>query len=364
MRKKTTTKKSPQGVALLLVMTVIVVVLSTVTIGVTLLLNNLDESKSRQDTEQALASAYAGIEKVKGYYKNNPSFFSGCAVNDCVDFSNTSSCVACSNARAMFTDGSRRYRVAITSLNTTDGVGLLSTGYRGLYNRTVRDAVKFTIFLCGDPVKGIIEDRDGYQYPTVQVDDQCWMAASLLTKTKRDATCINGGGTPPCPDASSADDNQGRACYDNDEFNCTDQNRGALYTWEAAMDGDNDENAQGLCPDGWHLPSDKRWLILETYFTTSGDCSETRSSALGNEYECDNAGETLAVGGSSGFEAVFSGYREDGTTFSQYSREGKFWTSTGNKPTIFRSIQSGVTTFGRDELGKNEKSFSIRCQQD
>lgn len=364
MRKKKTAKKPPQGVALLLVMTIIVVVLSTVTIGVTLLLNNLDESKSRQDTEQALASAYAGIEKVKGYYKNNPSFFSGCAVNDCIDFTNTSSCVACTDAKAMFMDSARRYRVSITAFNTTDSVALLAVGYRGLYNRTVRDAVKLTTFICGDPVKGMIEDRDGYHYPTVQVDDKCWLAANLLTKTKRDGTCINGGGTPPCPDASSSDDNQGRSCYDNDEFNCTDQNRGALYTWEAAMDGDNDENTQGLCPDGWYLPSDKRWETFETYFTTSGDCEPARSSTLGNEYQCENGGDTLIVGGGSGFEAVYSGYREDGSIFNQYERQGKFWTSTGDKPTIFRSLENGNPGVGRDEIDKQERAFSIRCQQD
>lgn len=354
-------KNTPKGIALLLVMTVILVVLSTITVATTLLLNNLDQGKSREDSDQALISAQAGIEKVKGYYANDHNFFATCSVNDCIDFTNASSCVACTSNNALFNDGDRRYRVMVTSMNPTDSVGLLATGYQGLYARSVRDAVQILIFICGDPVKGILKDRDGYEYPTVLIDGQCWTAASMRTKSKRDDTCINGG-TPPCPDASSADDNMGRSCYDNDENNCAEGTNGALYTWAAIMDGDNDEGAQGLCPDGWHVPSDRDWGTLETFLTTSGTCESDRK-----DYQCDNAGETLAYpNGSTGFGADLNGSRwHDGHTFQDYKSVGIFWSSTGDKPTIFRQIQKGISTFGRDEQNsRDEPSYSLRCLKD
>ncbi len=356
-----TLKHTPKGIALLLVMTVILVVLSTVTIGATLLLNNLDQSKGREDTEQALASAQAGIEKVKGYYAGDHNFFATCSVNDCIDFSNTAHCTSCTNSNALFNDGNRRYRVMITSMNPNDSVNLIATGYQGLYNRSVRDAVKILIFTCGDPVKGILEDRDGYEYPTVLIDDQCWTAASMRTKSKRDGTCINGGGAQPCPDASNADEDQGRSCYDNDESNCADGTRGALYTWSAIMDGDNDESDQGLCPDDWHIPSDREWSKLETYLTTSGHCDPDR-----DDYQCEDAGDTLAYpNGSTGFNADYSGLRKDnGKSFKDYKDKGFFWSSTGDKPTIFRMIEKGNSAFGRDEESKKEPSYSLRCLKD
>jgi uncharacterized protein (TIGR02145 family) len=360
--------KSKKGVALLLVMAVIVVVLTTVSIGATVLLNNLDTSKGRDDTNAAMVAAQAGIEKVRGYYKNNGGFFNGCSVNDCINFT-TNNCSSCDTAGAMFTDGSRRYKVVVMTKNAS-GVSLQATGYKGLYNRVVDDGIKFSIFTCGDVFNGIIEDGEGNEYPTTEINGKCWMATSLRTKQKANGDCINGG-SAPCSDALSSDDGQGRSCYDNDESKCIDEARGALYTWVAAMDGNNDEGTQGLCPLGWHVPSDKEWGDMETFLTDDkNECDPGRSPSNGNEFECISAGTKLSIsseGGTTGFEGVGTGYRDaDGSSFIDQKNLSIFWTSTGNKPAISRTIDKGnLPGFGREEIeSKNEYSFAIRCVKD
>lgn len=55
-------------------------------------------------------------------------------------------------------------------------------------------------------------------------------------------------------------------CYDNDPSNCT--TYGRLYTWDAAMNGEESSNnvpsgVQGVCPPGWLLPGYEEWKTLE-----------------------------------------------------------------------------------------------------
>lgn len=370
--------KPKKGMALLLVMTVIVVVLTTVSIGATVLLNNLDANKGQEQASIAFISAQSAIEKVRGYYKNDSEFFDGCLVNHCINFYENS-CDSCDNSETMYTDGNRRYKVVITNKNAS-GVSIEATGYKGPYNRTISAGIKYAGFTCGDDYLGIITDNDyeGNEYPTTLIKDQCWMATSLRTKQRvSDGGCINGGGEPPCAPASKDDKGQGRSCFDNDEANCSSgpEFRGSLYTWDAAMDGSNDEGARGLCPVGWHIPTDKEWSNLENFLKDSDEelCTEDRSSGNGNEFECVSAGLKLSKPDDdgdnlTGFNSVGTGYREDdGQTFS-YQRMSKYWSSTGDNPIIIRSIDPETIPsegFGRDEVGKNgDYSFAIRCIKD
>lgn len=358
--------KPKKGIALLLVMAVIVVVLTTVSIAATVLLNNLDAGKGQEDTNSAVLSAQAGIEKVRGYYKNDSKFFDGCSVNDCIDFTNNS-CTSCDATGAIFIDGSRRYKVAVTNINAT-GVSLNATGYKGLYNRSISDGIKFSIFTCGDALNGNIEDGEGNEYPTVDINGQCWMATSLRTKQTPDGTCINGGGAAPCDDASPSDNGQGRACYDNDENSCIDQDKGALYTWDGAMNGELSEGARGICPENWHIPSDYEWVVLETFLTDPSEtCDPSRSSADKKvKYDCVSAGTQLSPDGSTGFNGVLTGYRdEDQSSFLDNKAHAKYWSSTGSKPIIYREIEEKQAGFGRDETdNKTPYSFAVRCLKD
>ena len=52
-------------------------------------------------------------------------------------------------------------------------------------------------------------------------------------------------------------------CYNNDTANCNIY--GGLYDWNEMMQYDTIEGTQGICPPGWHLPSESEWDILVNY---------------------------------------------------------------------------------------------------
>ena len=129
-----------------------------------------------------------------------------------------------------------------------------------------------------DELTGLLTDIDGNEYKTIRIGDQLWMAENL--KTSRYS---NGDLIPQLIDTGSWEDNDGysieglekiygyhlRDFYHIDDTVLLDL-YGGLYTWEAAMNGERENPKkplpiQGVCPVGWHLPSDEEWTIFEKY---------------------------------------------------------------------------------------------------
>ncbi len=100
-------------------------------------------------------------------------------------------------------------------------------------------------FSCGDNLTYSAEE-----YRTVLIGSQCWLADNL--------NVVNGSTDKDCSFA--------RYCYDSNEANC--DNWGGLYYWDDMMCGESANNlnpspAQGICPNGWHIPSYKEIRVLE-----------------------------------------------------------------------------------------------------
>lgn len=225
-------------------------------------------------------------------------------------------------------------------------------------NCGVKDAAE-----CGGSVT--ITDRDGNVYPTVQIGTQCWMGANLRTKVKPDTgDCVNvaGGGylvsgAPACTTTSGGIVYGGfngskrdcvacsvwngahttctttargldTDCYSNPDIS----NAGAIYTWSAAMNGSTVEGSQGLCPDGWHVPTDAEWYTLESFLTTppvnSTTCNPTRLSSVLSS--CSSAGSKLIdpSPSGSGFKAALIGGRVRYSVFDHFGLGTDYWTST------------------------------------
>jgi len=85
-------------------------------------------------------------------------------------------------------------------------------------------------FACGSSVN----DIDGNSYGSIQIGNQCWLKQNLKVTKNSSSNPIT------------------RYCYNNDATIC--DTDGGLYDWNTAMNGATTEGAQGICPNGWHIP--------------------------------------------------------------------------------------------------------------
>src|SRR6056297_3339950 len=110
-----------------------------------------------------------------------------------------------------------------------------------------------------------VQDYDGNWYHTVPIGNQCWMKENMRVTHYEDGTEISHvTGDTEWDNLTETD--KAWCYYDNSDS--LGNIYGALYTWAAAMNGaassnDNPSGVQGVCPDGWHLPSDEEWKELE-----------------------------------------------------------------------------------------------------
>ncbi len=211
---------------------------------------------------------------------------------------------------------------------------------------------------CGDL---LVDDRDGRDYQTVQIGDQCWMAQNLDV-----GTMINGSTN------QSNNSTIEKYCYDDSNANCV--TYGALYQWDEMMQYSTSAGTQGICPTGWHLPTDDEYKVLEMQLGMSsseagntGWRGTTEGSKLaGNEaLWTDGDLDSEANFGISGFEALPAGYRKKDGSLSLLSSYVGFWTSSESgtyawRRTLYYNNHTGVyRNYPEKTLG-----LSVRCVQD
>jgi uncharacterized protein (TIGR02145 family) len=156
------------------------------------------------------------------------------------------------------------------------------------------------------------DSRDNKSYKYVTIGDQVWMAENLNY------------------------DISGSFCYDDDVSNCT--TYGRLYTWETAMSGAASSAAtpsgvQGVCPSGWHLPSDSEWQILAQHLSLElgyGNMTSNSWSELGSELKSKTRWDTNPNKNDAfGFSGLPSGHF-DGGSFTLIGANASWRTSEGN----------------------------------
>jgi len=204
-------------------------------------------------------------------------------------------------------------------------------------------------------------DYDGNVYNTVTIGNQIWMAENLKVTNYSDGTSI-----PLVTDNTAwgnlGNNNTDKAyCY----YNNSDANRdtyGALYTYAAATNGDNDGVTQGVCPTGWHLPGDAEWTELVNYVSSDGH-SGTEGTALKSTSGWNSGGNGTD---DYGFSALPGGYRSssDGS-FSNVGDGGYWWSATEFSATSawYRSLYYDHSDVYRGGSGKSI-GFSVRCLRD
>jgi uncharacterized protein (TIGR02145 family) len=222
----------------------------------------------------------------------------------------------------------------------------------------------FVFFGCGNdddgtPPNSFTDARDGNVYRTVTIGNQVWMAENL-----KYLPGVVG------PEAGSVTtpyyyvNNYSGAIVSDAKALSNYNTYGVLYNWPAAINGglssaENPSGVQGVCPDGWHLPSNAEWqellLFVSNDGTSGGKLKETGTS----HWLIPNTGATNEFG----FTALPGGVRfENTSSFDAPGEVGWWWSSTGpgaNSATFYRMFHNidGVIGFSESKaLG-----LSVRC---
>lgn len=191
-----------------------------------------------------------------------------------------------------------------------------------------------------------MNDADGNSYNTVQIGSQCWLKQNMRVGSK-----LASGATMP-----SNNGVREKWCYANNDANCS--TYGGLYSWDEAMQYSTVAGSQGICPAGWHVPTDGEQFTLENYLKDAGQTCVANSTL----WQCSSAGTKLQVGGLSGFNASMGGFR-DLTTSSFYllNSVAEIWSSTQDGTGAWsRMMNSGYALINRGITQKNY-GYSVRC---
>ncbi|MDD6582386.1 MAG: fibrobacter succinogenes major paralogous domain-containing protein [Bacteroidales bacterium] len=214
-----------------------------------------------------------------------------------------------------------------------------------------------------------VTDIDGNHYDAVKIGAQVWMAANLRTTRYANGDAI--------PEGSNSDTIPLRFAVpqaDNPYY-------GYLYNFYAVMHGEapsgtNPSGVQGICPDGWHVPSDAEWTQLTSYCSGVSEfvCDSlgvnvAKALAAGygwksNDVEC-TVGNDLSNNNATGFSALPAGFYPG--TQTSYGEYASFWSATESAEDFGsaydRSLFYGHATVSR-AVHHKYGGQSVRCVKD
>ncbi|MCK9339600.1 MAG: fibrobacter succinogenes major paralogous domain-containing protein [Bacteroidales bacterium] len=264
----------------------------------------------------------------------------------------------------------------VADAHTTDGSGLgeFVSNVTGLASSTTYYLCAYATnevgtaygeivsFTTEESCAGTIQDVENNSYNIVRIGSQCWMKENLRTTKKPNGTSITSGIWTPGSNSV--------ATY------------GRLYSWTTVMNGASSSNAtpsgvQGICPDGWHVPSDNEWKQMEMAVGMSQSdanlsgqfrgniaaklCGNTgwNSSAIANA-----AGNLNAPGrNSTGFSALPAGGYYG--SYDNFGNNANFWsaTETSSDYAYTRYLYSNNAGVYRYYYYK-PNGYSVRCVRD
>ncbi|MDR1811203.1 MAG: hypothetical protein LBQ87_00060, partial [Candidatus Fibromonas sp.] len=197
------------------------------------------------------------------------------------------------------------------------------------------------------------DDRDGQTYTYVVIGSQTWMAENLNYKVSN-SFCYG--------DMAGNDVLKNCPVY------------GRLYDWTTAMVlPDNckynncpeqiNENHQGVCPDGWHIPTDDEWGILME--TIEPNCTDHTANCTGAGLKLKATITWYASGNATdeyGFSALAAGRgAAGGSNFENMGNVGLWWSTLESLSNTSYSRLFVGENMNRSIVGKSSYWYSIRC---
>ena len=230
-------------------------------------------------------------------------------------------------------------------------------------NPATSNAITMQVAAAGAPCPGNLTVLYGGQsYNTVQIGTQCWFKENL-----------NIGMKIPGTHEQSSNELLEKYCYNDLEANC--DVYGGFYQWGEAVQYLNGAsnttswspvpagNVQGICPAGWHIPSDAEWTQLSD-FLGGADVSGGKMKEAGfTHWQSPNTDAT----NSSGFSVLGSGHREPVNPpdpfFASLLEYANYWSSTesSNYASWSRALGNWAQALWDDPGYEKTKGFSVRC---
>ncbi len=223
---------------------------------------------------------------------------------------------------------------------------------------------------------GTVADADGNEYVTVTIGDQVWMAENLKTTKYRNGTDIENPGTD---DEAWRNNTTGAYSWYNNDINQK-ETYGASYNWNAI------ENANGLCPAGWHVSTNDDWNRLMNYLQTEHQLTNNSEdiNAIGNKLkscrqidspiggECATSAHPrwnyhdVQFGTNDfGFAALPGGGRGARGSFESAGAFGFWWTSNegAEDAGVYRYINFDTSPVYQGNFNKSA-GLAVRCVKD
>ena len=203
---------------------------------------------------------------------------------------------------------------------------------------------------CDPPT---VTDIDGNVYVTVQIRSQCWIQSNLKVSRYRNGDNISNN----TENTAWSQTSTGAWCnYSNSSAN--DALYGKLYNWYAVND------SRGLCPTGWHVPSDGEWKTLTEFL--GGESGAALKSTATQPTPGGWIAQYPVVTNSSGFTGLPGGDRASGGGFGDLGYTANWWSSSdaGSRYAWFRYLGYPYAPGGRNNNDFHQSGFSVRCVRD
>lgn len=219
-------------------------------------------------------------------------------------------------------------------------------------------------------------DYEGHVYNTVQIGAQCWMRSNLYTTHFSDGTAI------PTGDSGSGLYSKYEPYYYHLTYNTNlTPAYGYAYNWKALTNNSTtlNVNAQGICPDGWHVPDTTEWATLRDYTGAHYACGGNNASvakALADVSRWNTSTENCSPGAYAnnnnltGFTAVPSGGHFENTF--HVGQVAYFWSRTvfytHNTTPYYSYALVYKISYDSQVLSRTsyyyDRAFPVRCLRD
>jgi len=243
-------------------------------------------------------------------------------------------------------------------------------------------------------------EYEGQIYKTVAIGTQTWMAENLNynaldSRCYGDSRCSSKRACPACIAVGSectcnyvisskcfCEYYNNDECFDyhvvitNSEAQANCDKYGRLYDWVTAMALDSScysincanqisAKHKGICPSGWHIPTQSEWKTLLSYVENDKQCNSCAAKHLKTSSDWGSCGNGLDT---YGFAALPGGMGMSSNTVvgNSVGSYGYWWSATeyGDKEAYFNFMFYGSEATHQDYFYKYRTLLRVRCVMD